>query len=413
VNDTPWPSSRSERIAWVWKGKEDVFLENKKPIKAYPFPVYFWPVFFLSLAGLSDSVYLAISHYRVYTDIGYSSFCAISKSINCDTVSQSPFSILLGVPVPVWGVFGYLVFALMLIKAWGERHRLKNGWALMQLVALLFSLYSIVLAFISTYYVQSYCMMCIMSYGINLLLLFYTWMIRKRFKLPPLLAGLKQDVLVLWRNPRNRWGGGIILVVILLSVIVFPPYWKYTSKLPIETVATGITNDGHPWIGATNPALEITEYTDYLCFQCRKMHRYLRKIVARYPERIRLIHRHFPMDHLINPLVTEPLHNGSGQMAILALYAAEQGKFWQMNDVLFEKGSSRGELNLQDLASQTGVDLSGMRKALSTRKDLQMLLAKDIWAGMKLDIRGTPAFVINEKVYLALIPPEIIREALP
>ncbi|MDY0094405.1 MAG: vitamin K epoxide reductase family protein [Candidatus Vecturithrix sp.] len=384
----------------------------KTKIKAYPFPFYFVPVLFLSLSGLSDSIYLSISHYRVYTDIGYSSFCAISKSINCDTVSQSPYSIFLNVPVPVWGILGYLVFSLLLCKAWGVRHREKDGWALLQMIALLFSLYSIALALISTYHVHSYCIMCILSYGINLMLLFYTWLIRKRFNLPSFSVGIKRDIFHLWSNQVTRYVGAVILFLASLGVAAFPPYWSYSEELPIDSLNTGITEDGHPWIGASTPELEITEYTDYLCFQCRKMHRYLRKLVARYPEHIRLVHRHFPMDHAINPLVTEPFHVGSGKMAILAIYAGEQGRFWQMNDALFEYSSRRGDLDLKNLSSLTGVELSGMRKALSTRTELQMTLAKDIWAGMKLNITGTPAYVIDGKVYLAQIPPEVLRKVM-
>jgi len=66
--------------------------QSKKTIPL-PFSVYFWTVTFLAMAGLAVSVYLTVSHYRVYTDISYSSFCAISKAINCDTVSQSSYSI--------------------------------------------------------------------------------------------------------------------------------------------------------------------------------------------------------------------------------------------------------------------------------------------------------------------------------
>ena len=85
-------------------------IKQRKHIQPLPYPVYFWTVFLLAVAGVAVSVYLAISHYRVYTDITYSSFCAISKAFNCDTVSQSVYAILLGVPVPVWGVLGYLFF---------------------------------------------------------------------------------------------------------------------------------------------------------------------------------------------------------------------------------------------------------------------------------------------------------------
>ena len=141
----------------------DPGMKTKKEIIPLPFPVYYLPTLILALGGLADAIYLAVSHYRVYTDIGYSSFCAISKSINCDTVSQSPYSILLNMPVPLWGVLGYLVFLLILVKAWGEHRRYKDGWALLQILAFFFSIYSVVLALISTFLVHSYCIMCIIS----------------------------------------------------------------------------------------------------------------------------------------------------------------------------------------------------------------------------------------------------------
>ena len=377
-----------------------------------PFPYYFTVVVVLVVIGLADSIYLSISHFRLYTDIDYSSFCAISKSINCDTVSQSSFSIFLNVPVPIWGVLGYTVFSMLLYKAWMHRHRQKDGWSLLQAISLLFCLYSTILAFISTYYIHSYCIMCILSYGVNFLLLFYTWMIRKRFKLPSMPSGLRRDVSMIWHDSAARWCGSIIAVAVILGIFAFPTYWRFSPELPVKDLANGITEDGHPWIGAENPKIEITEYTDYLCFQCRKMHFYLRKLVARHPENIRLIHRHFPMDDTVNPIVSKPFHVGSGRMAMLALYAAEQGKFWQMNDILFEAGMKREGLILEDLSKQTGIELLDLRKALSVRDDLKMALAKDIWSGIKLEITGTPAFVIDGKVYVALIPPEIISDAL-
>jgi len=377
-----------------------------------PYPFYFTVVVVLALIGLADSIYLSISHFRIYTDIGYSSFCAISKSINCDTVSQSSFSILWNVPVPIWGVLGYMVVCMLLYKAWMQRHRQKDGWSLLQAISLLFCLYSTFLALISTYYVHSYCIMCIVSYGVNFLLLFYTWMIRKRFKLPSMPTGLKRDVNIIWHDSAARWCGSIIIFAVLAGIFTFPPYWRLSEELPGTDMTTGITEDGHPWIGAEDPKFEITEYTDYLCFQCRKMHFYLRKLVASHPESIRLIHRHFPMDDTVNPLVKEPFHVGSGRMALLALYAAEQGKFWQMNDILFEAGMKREGLILKNLSKQTGIELLDLRKALSVRSDLKMALTKDIWSGIKLEITGTPAFVINGKVYVALIPPEIISEGL-
>ena len=389
-------------------------LKSKKEIIPLPFPAYYVPTLVLALGGLADSIYLALSHYRVYTDIGYSSFCAISKSINCDTVSQSPYSILFNIPVPLWGVFGYLIFILVLLKAWGEHRRHKDGWALLQIMALGFSIYSVVLAFISTYFVHSYCIMCIISYGINLLLLFYTSMIRRRFKLPPLLAGLRRDIRMLWKSPPLRWAAVILILTASAGILFFPAYWQLADDLPLDArLQTGITEEGHPWIGALEPRLEVVEYADYLCFQCRKMHRYLRQLVARYPDRIRLVHRHFPMDHEVNILVPEPFHLGAGNMALLALYAAEEGKFWEMNDALYAAAGTHAALDLKKLSAQTGLDLAGIRAALTQRSDLRLKLARDIGDGLKREITGTPAYVIDGQVHLGQIPPEVIDRGLP
>ena len=156
----------------------DLKANKTKNITALPFPVYFWTVAFLTTAGLADSIYLAISHYRVYTDVAYSSFCAISKAINCDTVSQSSYSIFLNVPVPVWGIVGYTFFLLFLPFAWKTEDQHQRIWPLLFLLSLAFSIYSVILALISTFYVGSYCLMCVLSYGINFLLLYFSWLIR-------------------------------------------------------------------------------------------------------------------------------------------------------------------------------------------------------------------------------------------
>jgi uncharacterized membrane protein len=386
---------------------------KKKEIIPLPFPFYGLPVLILTLAGLADAAYLAISHYRNYTDIGYASFCAISRAINCDTVSQSPYAIFLNVPVAAWGVLGYAAVLLLAIHGWFQHSGARRGWNLLFVLSLLFSIYSVILAAISTYYIHSYCIMCILSYGINLLLLFYCWMIKKRFGLPPLWQGLKSDLSSLWKTPLSRTAMMLLVAAGLAGPGFYPAYWDFQSDLPSEELQTGITAEGHPWIGASQPELEIIEFADYLCFQCRKMHYYLRQLVHQNPDRVRLVHRHFPMDHAINPLVKEPFHVGSAQMAILAIYAAEEGRFWQMNDALFAHAAEKDELNLKELSASTGIALAGMQKALSARKDLEMLLAKDIWAGMKLNITGTPAYVIHDQVYTGAIPPEIIRKALP
>ncbi len=386
--------------------------EKSKAVNPLPFPVYFWTVTVLAGAGLMDSIYLAISHYRVYTDIAYSSFCAISQSINCDTVSQSPYSILFQVPVPVWGIIGYTFFLLFLPLAWTKAAEKKRIWSLLFLISLIFSIYSVILALIATFEINSFCIMCLASYGVNFMLLFFTWLIRKRFDSAGIIDGLKHDIGFV-SNMKTRCFAlfGPLAFAVVLIVLFFPVYWSFEPPTLSAYMPQGITEDGHPWVGAVNPQLEIVEFTDYQCFQCNKMHFYLRQLMVKYPGKIKLIHRHFPMDHEVNPIVKEPVHWGSGKLAMLTIYAASQNKFWQLSDILFSIARVQPEINIKELAQASGLDSEGLSRAMADPK-IQFLLKKDIIDGLKSGVSGTPSFVIDGQVYQGQIPPEILKQVM-
>jgi protein-disulfide isomerase/uncharacterized membrane protein len=387
---------------------------GEQNIKPFPFKGYYWITLLLALAGLSDSIYLSVHHYLVYTDIGYESFCAISKAINCDTVSQSSYSVFLGIPVAVWGVFGYSFCFLLLSFAVHSDAGKKRMWPLIFSVSAVFSLTSIVFAIISNLYIRSYCIMCIASYGINFLLLFYSWMIIRRFgEKEGILKGLRQDIKFILNQKAFSLSLFAAYAAIVISVFIFfPTYWELTPPALSENVPKGITEEGHPWIGGSeNPGLVITEYSDYLCFQCKKMHFMLRRLVEKNPDKIRLIHRHYPMDHRYNPVVKEPFHVGAGDMAVLAVYAASEGKFWEMNDILFGIDTSGEKIDIKELAEKTGLD-AGRLTASRSDKNIRRNLWFDIRDGLKAGITGTPAYMINGKLYLGEIPADILKKAI-
>ncbi len=387
-------------------------LKRNKPVQPLPFAVYYYTVVSIGFIGLFVSMYLSYSHYRVYTDIGYKSFCAISKAINCDTVSQSATSIFLGLPVPVWGIIGYIFFLLLLLLARIKAAQPKRIWSLLFLVSLAFSTYSIILAAVSTFYINSYCIMCLVLYAVNLLLLFYTRMVRSRFKSDSLIKDLKADIRFLKAN--KSWTLSLFSpfgVGLILTWLFFTPYWQFAPPVLSTQLNSGITEEGHPWIGAQHPKLTITEFTDYQCFQCKKMHFFLRQLIARYPDKIRLVHRHFPMDHAVNPLVKDPFHVGSGKLALMAIHAARENKFWQMNDLLFERARESEVIDVRQLAAAAGIDSKTLARSVNDPVGLKILQG-DISAALKLNINGTPAFVIGQEVYLAQISPEIIKTAL-
>ena len=246
----------------------------------------------------------------------------------------------------------------------------------------------------------------------NLALLFYVWLIRRRFSNSGLVENTPKDILFLWEKKAKS----ILLLATFFAALIstwafFPNYWNFQPPRISADIPTGITASGYPWIGAENAVLEITEFSDYLCFQCRKMHFFLRQLMAENPGKIRIIHRHYPMDHEFNPIVRERFHVGSGKLALLAVYAASKNKFWQMNDLLYGIGGQKKPIGTKELAKILDLDSNELARALNDRI-FRLRVKHDIYNGNKLEITGTPAYVIDGEIYQGQIPPEIIRKIL-
>jgi len=387
-------------------------LTADSQIKPFPFRLYFWVIILLAGSGLVASIYLSVSHFRVYTDIGYRSFCAISRSLNCDTVSQSPYAIFFDAPVPVWGIVGYTFLLVFVVLFVGPKGSVSRGLAIAFTISLAFSAYSMVLAFISSYYIGAYCIVCIYTYAVNFLLAYMTWLVRRRFESKHYVQALKSDIKYLKRHPKKCVSlGGVLLCSIISIVAFFPAYWNLElSEGPLR-LPTGLTEDGHPWIGSDSAPLVITEYTDYLCFQCKKMNFYLREFAARHPDKIKLVHRHFPMDSRFNPILKAPFHEGAGIMALIAIHAAENGKFWEVSDYLFSLAGHGARIDINEIAAKSGLNASKIDKALND-PGIRQKLIRDIQQGLKLGLTGTPSYVIEGRVYHGMIPAEIFNKVL-
>ncbi len=110
--------------------------------------------------GVFLSLYLAYHHYAAGEGGGiYARFCGGEGSyLNCDVVLSSPYAVLGGVPLALWGTFAYLaILALALLQHIGPVVLLSS-------FAFGFSLY---LAGVSLFVLQALCVFCSALYLIN------------------------------------------------------------------------------------------------------------------------------------------------------------------------------------------------------------------------------------------------------
>lgn len=124
----------------------------------------------LSAIGFLDALYLTLKHY-----LGGPIPCALTTG--CETVTTSSYSIFLGLPVALWGV---LYYALGLALWWylGQRRRAAPLKALTALTGLGL-LFSVRFFYLQAAVLKAFCLYCLTSAGITLLLFLLSfWLLR-------------------------------------------------------------------------------------------------------------------------------------------------------------------------------------------------------------------------------------------
>ena len=110
-------------------------------------------IIFLALLGIVDSALALKVHYD---DPGKEP-CSINDKWDCGVVNHSPYAIMLGVPVAMMGMLGYLLIAIL---AW----RRKQGLLIAAVMTgLAFALY---LTHIEAHILGVWCLYCVISQGL-------------------------------------------------------------------------------------------------------------------------------------------------------------------------------------------------------------------------------------------------------
>jgi len=173
----------------------------------------------------------------------------------------------------------------------------------------------------------------------------------------------------------------------------------------------GEDEHGRQWIGAPEPVLVIHEFTDYECPHCRGAHMRMRRLLSKYPGQIRLVHRQYPLDAECNPMLAgKEFHHRACELSRVAFCAGEQGRFWEMNDMLFQRQSEirDSKTSAEDLARRLELDVD-LYQCCMTSEDAVKHTADDIEAGRGYGIRGTPAFVVGDEMFLGKVPTTVLK----
>jgi len=158
-----------------------------------------------------------------------------------------------------------------------------------------------------------------------------------------------------------------------------------STKPPVPEVSS-VNVRGEPFRGTNTARVAVIEYSDFGCSFCG---RYAREIFPRLdedyikPGKLRYYFRDLP----------EPKETNSWFKARAARCAGDQGKFWELHDLLFN-AQSASEKDVTSLAQTLGLDTEKFNQCLLSEKYL-VNIQRSVAGAKKMGLFGTPAFLVG------------------
>lgn len=157
-----------------------------------------------------------------------------------------------------------------------------------------------------------------------------------------------------------------------------------------------------PFKGPKDAPITIVEFSDFQCSYCKRVLPILDQVMERYPGKVRLVFRDFP-------ILT--IHPHAQKAAKAAHCAGEQGKFWEYHDLLFEKQEAIPTMNYAEHAQALGLDTTTFQACLEDKRS-QETVERNYADGVKAGVSGTPAFFINGRLLSGAQPLEAFKAVI-
>lgn len=138
--------------------------------------------------------------------------------------------------------------------------------------------------------------------------------------------------------------------------------------------------------GNENAKISIVEFSDFECPFCGRFHNTMQQVIEKYGDDVNWVYRHFPL---------ESIHANARPAAIASECAAEQGKFWEFTDAVFENQSALSG-GFDSIATQVGLNLSKFNTCVNSGK-YDEVVTLDSEEAQAAGGRGTPYSILIDQ----------------
>ena len=166
---------------------------------------------------------------------------------------------------------------------------------------------------------------------------------------------------------------------------------KHKVVRNLEPLRFDVKTAGRPSMGPDDAPVKLVLFSDFQCPYCRDFSVTLSEIVSDYNNKVQLVFRQLP---LVN------IHPDAQFAAEASLCAQEQGRFWEMHDILFENQRELTEENiLGKMLLLDDFDLRKYRECFASGRHKSEIL-EDLRAAAAAGADSTPTLYING-IYLS------------
>jgi len=385
--------------------------------------------FLLSLLGVAFS---AVGLYEFVTlSQGIDAqlpFCEPGSAFDCAKVAQSAYGTILGAPLGSVGIVFYLwlaFFALLVGSTTLVDRKFAKG--IFVFVTGVASLASVYLFIVTKFVIGSMCPICIAIYILNFILLAAALIWSKGeayFSIvTEAIKGCFVGLLKITEPGATAQLIKATLLFIGVSILCVRalPDFMLNKKLAEQAEVTSLIEEwkaaplsqlvlnrnvdmlsGDFSVGPEKNRVEIVEYSDMECPACRAMHPVLKELQKKYPHDIRITFKNFPLDKACNRVITQDFHQLSCDLAEIARCAGEQGKFFESLNTIMEfpalgERDAKIEVLNDFISNLKNIDSQALEMCRTSKRQL-VKITSDIEEGIKLELQGTPAIFINQKL---------------
>jgi protein-disulfide isomerase/thiol-disulfide isomerase/thioredoxin/uncharacterized membrane protein len=372
----------------------------------------------------------------------------------CSQVLGSDYSEVFGIAVSAPAVplyLGLLVVGILVMKGKVDAARLASLATAAGIGGVLFGGYLLYRMIVDIAHICPYCL--IMD-GLNVAVLI------TGASLHPdgIVAGFKSvgSVFARLTKPGVEWGVGAVVVVgTILLTVLHPTPPEPPPPDPILTLGQGLgttpspaqtktastptptgprptaipgtttrplilPKDVHvidldstiPVRGPADAAVTIVLFEDFQCPFCRKLSGNIEILSEEMGDDLRLAFMHYPMHKKCNDTgLKKSMHAFACNAAIASVCAHEQGKFWELHDVMFRNSTRLRNKHLAKYARSVGLDMKAYTACTRNPDTLEKVKA-DARIGKSLGVTGTPALFINGRKLVGAQPVTSLRAAI-